>query len=40
VKRLLGGARADDVASPSSLGDPNSLRWFEEFASSRAEAPH
>jgi acetoacetyl-CoA synthetase len=37
VKRLLGGARADHVASPSSLSDPNSLRWFEAFAASRGQ---
>jgi acetoacetyl-CoA synthetase len=36
VKRILLGARADDVASPSSLADPSSLAWFEEYASRRA----
>jgi acetoacetyl-CoA synthetase len=35
VKRILGGARADDVASPSSLTDPDSLSWFERFAADR-----
>ena len=35
VKRILGGARADDVASPSSLIDPDSLAWFERFAADR-----
>jgi acetoacetyl-CoA synthetase len=32
VKRILTGAAADDVASRSSLTDPESLTWFEEFA--------
>jgi acetoacetyl-CoA synthetase len=32
VKRILGGAAADTVASRSSLADPESLRWFEEYA--------
>jgi len=32
VKRILGGAPADVVASRSSLADPNSLAWFEEHA--------
>jgi acetoacetyl-CoA synthetase len=31
VKRILAGAAADDVASRSSLTDPDSLTWFEEF---------
>jgi acetoacetyl-CoA synthetase len=35
VKRILDGARADDVASRSSLTDPDSLTWFEDFAASR-----
>lgn len=32
VKRILGGAAADAVASRSSLADPESLAWFEEYA--------
>ena len=32
VKRILGGAAADQVASRSSLADPDSLSWFETFA--------
>ncbi|HEX5587110.1 MAG TPA: acetoacetate--CoA ligase [Acidimicrobiia bacterium] len=36
VKRILNGAMADDVASRSSLTDPDSLTWFEEFARSRS----
>jgi acetoacetyl-CoA synthetase len=32
VKRILGGAMADAVASRSSLTDPDSLAWFEEYA--------
>jgi acetoacetyl-CoA synthetase len=32
VKRILGGAHADVVASRSSLADPGSLAWFEEHA--------
>ena len=35
VKRILGGAAADTVASRSSLADPTALDWFEEFAASR-----
>ena len=35
VKRILNGANADDVASRSSLTDPDSLTWFEEFAVTR-----
>ena len=35
VKRILDGARAEDVASLSSLADPTSLAWFEEFARTR-----
>jgi acetoacetyl-CoA synthetase len=34
VKRILGGAAADSVASRSSLADPGSLEWFEAYASS------
>jgi acetoacetyl-CoA synthetase len=36
VKRILGGSHADDVASRSSLADPESLTWFETFASERS----
>jgi acetoacetyl-CoA synthetase len=36
VKRILNGSKADDVASRSSLSDPDSLNWFEEFAQTRA----
>jgi acetoacetyl-CoA synthetase len=32
VKRILGGAAADAVASRSSLADPTALDWYEEFA--------
>lgn len=32
VKRILGGAAADEVASRSSLTDPDSLVWFEDYA--------
>jgi acetoacetyl-CoA synthetase len=32
VKRILTGSRADDVASRSSLADPESLAWFEQQA--------
>ncbi|MET0421052.1 MAG: acetoacetate--CoA ligase, partial [Acidimicrobiia bacterium] len=35
VKRILNGAKADDVASRSSLSDADSLTWFEEFAATR-----
>jgi acetoacetyl-CoA synthetase len=35
VKRILGGAAADAVASRSSLSDPTALDWFEEYAASR-----
>ena len=35
VKRILGGADADAVASRSSLADPTALDWYEEFAASR-----
>jgi acetoacetyl-CoA synthetase len=35
VKRILGGAAADAVASRSSLADPTALDWYEEFAASR-----
>ncbi len=36
VKRILNGAKADDVSSRSSLTDPDSLTWFEEFAATRS----
>jgi acetoacetyl-CoA synthetase len=32
VKRILTGSRADDVASRSSLADPEALAWFEQRA--------
>jgi len=32
VKRILAGASADAVASPSSLADPGALEWFVAFA--------
>jgi len=35
VKRILAGARAADVASTSSLVDPDALAWFEQLAASR-----
>ncbi len=35
VKRILGGATADAVASRSSLADPTSLDWYEQYAASR-----
>jgi acetoacetyl-CoA synthetase len=35
VKRILGGAAADAVASRSSLADPSALEWFEEYAQTR-----
>jgi acetoacetyl-CoA synthetase len=35
VKRILGGAAADAVASRSSLADPTALDWFEEYATTR-----
>ena len=35
VKRILGGAAADTVASRSSLAEPTALDWFEAFAASR-----
>ena len=35
VKRILGGASADEVASRSSLTDPTALDWFEEHAVTR-----
>jgi len=35
VKRIVTGARADAVASRSSLADPDSLAWFEDFAAQR-----
>jgi acetoacetyl-CoA synthetase len=36
VKRILGGAAADTVASRSSLADPDSLAWFERYVAARA----
>jgi hypothetical protein len=35
VKRILGGAAADAVASRSSLADPTALDWYEDYARSR-----
>jgi acetoacetyl-CoA synthetase len=35
VKRILGGAAADAVASRSSLADPTALDWFEEYGATR-----
>jgi len=35
VKRILGGAPADAVASRSSLADAGSLAWFERYAQAR-----
>ena len=35
VKRILDGAAADAVASRSSLADPDSLTWFETYATTR-----
>jgi len=35
VKRILGGATAETVASRSSLADPTSLEWYEEYATAR-----
>jgi acetoacetyl-CoA synthetase len=35
VKRILGGAAADTVASRSSLVDPTALDWYEEYATAR-----
>lgn len=32
VKRILGGASGDAVASRASLADPDSLAWFERYA--------
>jgi acetoacetyl-CoA synthetase len=32
VKRLLMGARVDEVASRDSLANPHALDWFAEFA--------
>jgi acetoacetyl-CoA synthetase len=32
VKRILGGALVDDVASRASLAAPDSLDWFERCA--------
>jgi acetoacetyl-CoA synthetase len=39
VKRILRGARADDVASRGSLADPSALEPFERLAAERAAAP-
>jgi acetoacetyl-CoA synthetase len=36
VKRILRGARADDVASRGSLADPTALEPFERMAVERA----
>jgi acetoacetyl-CoA synthetase len=38
VKRILLGARPDDVASPDALKDPKALDAFAELASARASA--
>ena len=35
VKRILGGATADAVASRSSLADPTALDWYEQYAATR-----
>jgi acetoacetyl-CoA synthetase len=35
VKRILAGRAADEVASRSSLADPHSLDWYEDFALER-----
>ena len=35
VKRILGGAKPDAVASRSSLADPTALDWYEHFAATR-----
>ncbi len=35
VKRILGGAAVDQVASRSSLADPTVLDWYEEYARQR-----
>ena len=35
VKRILGGADADAVASRSSLADPTALDWFEQHPRQR-----
>ncbi len=35
VKRILGGKAADAVASRSSLADPDSLAWYEQYAAER-----
>jgi acetoacetyl-CoA synthetase len=37
VKRILGGAAADAVASRSSLADPTALDWYEEYARTRTQ---
>ncbi len=37
VKRILTGAAADAVASPSLLADPDSLAWFEAYARQRTQ---
>jgi acetoacetyl-CoA synthetase len=38
VKRILGGAAADTVASRSSLADPTALDWYEQYAQQREGA--
>jgi acetoacetyl-CoA synthetase len=35
VKRILGGAAPDAVASRSSLADPTALDWYEQYAKTR-----
>ena len=35
VKRILGGAAGEQVASRSSLADPDALAWFETYAAQR-----
>jgi acetoacetyl-CoA synthetase len=35
VKRILAGKAVDEVASRSSLADPHSLDWYEDFARER-----
>jgi acetoacetyl-CoA synthetase len=39
MKRILRGARADDVASRGSLADPSALEPFERMAAERAASP-
>lgn len=36
VKKILGGSRSSEVLSNESLSDPQSIEWFERFASERA----